>query len=172
MATLVTYFKNWKSLCSQFYESAQVARRTIYGPWWHMVHQKWHSPRSCSPRESYQMTHVQWQQWSLPIPSYSELTYSSRQQNLQSHKFVQINNTRGIQYFLSLVLFCGLMYNLDLFYLGIINYTFYLSKDKILYRYDHLFAHLMSLHNLTLIHCGFNMSWKQDKSPGNSEGIC
>ena len=47
-----------------------------------------------------------------------------------------------------------------------VNYTFYLSKDKIQYRYDHLFAHRTSLHNHTLIHCRFNMTRKQDKSPG------
>ena len=76
--------------------------------------------------------------------------------------------TRGIQYFLSLIVFCGQVYNWDVFHLGIANYTFYLSKDKIQYWYDHFFAHRTKLHNRTLIHCRFNMSRKQDKSPGNS----
>ena len=72
--------------------------------------------------------------------------------------------------FLSLIVFCGLMHNLDKIHLGIVNYTFYLSKDKIPYRYmyDNLFAHRKSLHKHTLIHCRFNMSRKQDKSSGNS----
>ena len=93
--------------------------------------------------------------------------------------------TRGIQYFLSLIVFCGLMYIWDLFHLGIVNYTFYLSKGKIQYRYDHLFAHRTNLHNHTLIHCRFNMSRKPDKShcrfnisrkpdksPGEFGGLC
>ena len=72
--------------------------------------------------------------------------------------------TRGIQYFfLSLMGFCGLMYNWDFFHLGIFNYTFYLSKDQIQYRYDHLFPHCTSLHNHNLIHCCFNMSRYHDK---------
>ena len=60
----------------------------------------------------------------------------------------------------------------DLCHLGIVNYNFCLSKDKIQYRYDHLFAHRMRLHNQTLIHCRFNVSRKQDKSPGKYGGIC
>ena len=46
--------------------------------------------------------------------------------------------------------------------------TFYLTKDKIPYRYDHLFAHYMSLHYHTRIHRYFNMSRKQYKNPGKS----
>ena len=63
-----------------------------------------------------------------------------------------------------------MMYNYDLFNIGIVNYTFYLSTDKIKYRYDHLFAHHMSLHNHTLIHCRCNVNRKQNKCPGNSGG--
>ena len=44
----------------------------------------------------------------------------------------------------------------------------FVSEDKIQYRYDHLFAHRMSLHKHTLMHCCFNMRRKQDKNPGNS----
>ena len=79
-----------------------------------------------------------------------------------------LSYTRSIQYFWPLVIFCGLMYNWVLFHLGIVNYTFYLSKTKIQYRYNHLFTHLTSLHYHTLIHCCFNMSRKQDKIPDNS----
>ena len=79
---------------------------------------------------------------------------------------------RGIQYFLSLVVFCGFMYNRDLCHLGIVNYTFHLSKDKIQYWYDHSFAHRTSLYNQTLIHCRFNMSRKLDKTPRKFRGIC
>ena len=43
-----------------------------------------------------------------------------------------------------------------------VKFTFYLSKDKIQYRHDHLFAHRTRLHNHTMIHCRFNMSRKQD----------
>ena len=69
------------------------------------------------------------------------------------------------------MVFYVLMLNLDLFHLGIVYYTFYLSKDKIQYRYDHLFAHRTSLNNPNRIHCRFNMSRKQDKSPGEFGGI-
>ena len=79
-----------------------------------------------------------------------------------------VYSTRGIQYFLSVVVFCELMYNCDLFHLDMVNCAFYLSKDKIQYQYDHLFAHCTSLHNHTLIHCRFNMSRKQDKVLANT----
>ena len=68
------------------------------------------------------------------------------------------------------MVFCGLMYNWDLFDLGIVKYDFYLSKEKIQYRYDHLFAHRKSSNNHTLIHCRLNMSRKQNKSPGKFGG--
>ena len=57
-----------------------------------------------------------------------------------------------------------------MFHLGIVNYTFYLSKGKIPYRYDHLFAYRTSLHDHTLIHCCFNMNRKPNKSPGKFGG--
>ena len=79
---------------------------------------------------------------------------------------------RGIQYLLSLIVFCGLMYNSDLFRLGRVYYSFYLSKHKIQYRYNHLFANRMGLNNSTLIHCRFNMNRKQNKSPDKFRGIC
>ena len=62
------------------------------------------------------------------------------------------------------------MYNEDLFHLCKVSYTFYLFKDKIQYRYDHLFAHRPSLHNHTLINCRFNMDRKQNKCPADSGG--
>ena len=40
------------------------------------------------------------------------------------------------------------MYNWELFHLDIDNYTFYQSEVKIQYRYDPLFAHRTSLHNM------------------------
>ena len=41
-----------------------------------------------------------------------------------------------------------------------ITYFIYLKTN---YRYDHLFAHRTSLHNLTLIHCCLNMCRRQEK---------
>ena len=63
------------------------------------------------------------------------------------------------------------LYNWYLFHLGIVNYTFYLSKGKIPYRYDHLFAYRTSLHDHTLIHCRFNTNRKPNRSPGKFGGI-
>ena len=55
---------------------------------------------------------------------------------------------------------CSMETTRGLFHLGIVKYTFYLSKDivKIQYRYDHLFAD-------TLL---FNISRKQENTPSNS----
>ena len=106
----------------------------------------------------------------------------NREQTLSRKKPIMTRNTswkhelyrKNMRHsvFLSLMVFFGLMYNWDLFHLDIVNYTFYLSKDKIQFRYDHLFAHRTGLHNHTLIHCCFNMSRKQDKSPSKFGGIC
>ena len=54
---------------------------------------------------------------------------------------------------------CHVLYNWDWFHLSIVNYTFYPSKDKMKYRYDHLFEHRRSLRNHTLIHCR-QKSWQ------------
>ena len=83
---------------------------------------------------------------------------------------LSINEGHSV-FFLPLVVFRGLMYNWNLFHLATVNYTFYLSKDKIQYRYDLLFAHRANLNNHTLIHYRFNMSRKQNKCLGNWGGV-
>ena len=62
------------------------------------------------------------------------------------------------------------MYNWDSFYFkSLLNCTFYLTKDKIQYQYDHLFAHRTDFHNHTLTNGCVNMNRKQYKNVDNSE---
>ena len=70
----------------------------------------------------------------------------------------------GHSVFLSLMIVYIFMFTRDLFHFNIVNCTFNLTKDKIQYRYDNLFAHFMKWVFITIPRYTASLTWAKSRT--------